>query len=97
MESPETVSSYAISYSSTSPIVRRESDPFDFFNDSASAVSGSTFANSSVVEQQIKTYERNRDRSFKDNNQPAVFNVHINTVVIPDGNDCAITRFVVVQ
>lgn len=82
---------YARSNSSTSPITRQESEFFDFY-DSVSNYSGSTIADSEVVARQVKDYERNLGWRMNENNQSAVYNLHIKKVVVPNGNALLITH-----
>lgn len=76
---------YTSSNSSTSPIIRPDSDFFDFY-DSVSNYSGSTIADSEVVAKQIKDFERSLGWRMNENNQSTVYNLHIKKVVIPNGN-----------
>lgn len=82
---------YTGSNSSTSPIIRQDSEFFDFY-DSVSTYSGSTIADSEVVARQIEDYERNMGWRMNENNPSTVYNLHIKKVVIPNGNILLITH-----
>lgn len=70
-----------------SPIGKRTSGFFDQIYDSISAYSGSTVADSAYVAQQVQIYEREQQlrEINKTNKQPAIYNLHIDRVVIDGG------------